>query len=410
MWSRHPPFLVTRAFVAALALAAACESGTAPSNSSILSPAGAPARDPATSASAPTPSVYATGLEYPRGLAFGPDGDLYVAEAGHGGTGSTTAAQCTQVVPPVGPYTNGPSARISRIDRSGVRHTVASGFPSGKNAFGDILGVADVAFIGNTLYALSSGGGCSHGTTASPAGIARVSRDGTWSIVNDLSAWEAAHPVAHPNPADFEPDGSWYGMIARGGMLVAVEANRGEVVRADPRTGTVSRIVDVSASQGHIVPTVVAARNGALYLSNLGLFPVVPGLEKIFRISRSGELSVVADGFTAVLGLDFDRTGRLYVLESTSVPGSPTPGTGRVVRLDRGGGRTVVVTGLVLPTGIRIGPDGRLYISNKGYGPMQPGEILRVDLPSNGNRDDGNVDDEDDDGNDDDGDTTHGER
>jgi sugar lactone lactonase YvrE len=159
------------------------------------------------------------------------------------------------------------------------------------------------------------------------------------------------------------------------------------VVRVHPRSGAVTRIVDISASLGHIVPTVVVERHGALYLSNLGVFPVLPGQQKILRISRSGAMSVVAEGFTTVLGLDFDRHGRLYVLESSNVAGFPTPGTGRVVRLDRHGNREVVVDGLFLPTGLRFGPDGRLYISNKGFGPPQPGEILRVEVPGGNNGD-----------------------
>ena len=40
---------------------------------------GAPDREPSV-------STYATGLTSPRGLAFGPDGNLYVAEAGTGGS------------------------------------------------------------------------------------------------------------------------------------------------------------------------------------------------------------------------------------------------------------------------------------------------------------------------------------
>lgn len=43
-----------------------------------------------------TSKVVATGLNDPRGLKFGPDRLLYVAEAGTGGTNIST---CTQVVP-----------------------------------------------------------------------------------------------------------------------------------------------------------------------------------------------------------------------------------------------------------------------------------------------------------------------
>ena len=49
-------------------------------------------------------SIYATGLNNPRGLTFGPDGILYVPEGGAGGTTSTVGL-CTQVpdVCPTGP-------------------------------------------------------------------------------------------------------------------------------------------------------------------------------------------------------------------------------------------------------------------------------------------------------------------
>ena len=67
--------------------------------------------------SLPSVTVFATGLNNPRGLKFGPDGYLYVAEGGAGGTESTTITQCAQV-PAVGPYTGGMTARISRINRT----------------------------------------------------------------------------------------------------------------------------------------------------------------------------------------------------------------------------------------------------------------------------------------------------
>jgi hypothetical protein len=363
----------------AIAVIAGCESSTAPVPS--VSPSASQALASRANAGPATPVVFATGLQYPRGLNFGPDGNLYVAEAGSGGTSSTTAAQCTQVIPPIGPYTNGPTGRISRIDANGVRTTVAQGFPSALNAAGDVLGVADVAFIGHEMYALLAGGGCSHGSPRVPASVARVHASGAWSVVANLSRWEQSHPAAHPNPADFEPDGSWYSMISAGQALIALEPNQGDMVLINHFTGSVTRIADISKTQGHSVPTVVAERRGALYVSSLGVFPSTPGSQSILRVSPRGKVSVVATGFTAVLGLDFDRRGRLYVLEMTTVAGFPTPGTGRVVRLDHRGRRVVIVDGLFLPTSARFGPDGRLYISNKGFGPPQPGEILRVDVP-----------------------------
>src|ERR1700692_3567619 len=97
-------------------------------------------------------SVYASGLNGPRGLKFGPDGALYVAEAGRGGSTPSASFACELVPPPVGPYFGGPTARISKITGPGNVTTVVGGLPSSISSLpsGDTEGVGDVAFIGHT--------------------------------------------------------------------------------------------------------------------------------------------------------------------------------------------------------------------------------------------------------------------
>jgi sugar lactone lactonase YvrE len=190
------------------------------------------------------------------------------------------------------------------------------------------------------------------------------------------------HPVRNPEPDDFEPDGTWYSMVHVGDDLFAVEPNHGELDKVEPREHEISRVIDISASQGHIVPTAVVYRSGHFYVGNLHTFPIVDGSSNVYRISRSGRIQVWATGFTTILGLAFDRGGRLYVLENTTGNPFPTPGTGTILRVNHSGTRDTIAAGLFLPTAMTFGPDGNLYVSNKGFGPPIPGfgEIVRVDL------------------------------
>jgi len=339
------------------------------------------AQGPATLQGPATVTTYASGLSAPRGLAFGPDGTLYVALAGSGGDMATTAARCEQVVPPVGPYTGGDTASIVSVDASGTVTTVASGLPSAKDAMGDLMGVAGLAFIDNTLYALIMGGGCSHGHADAPNGVMRIGADGTATLVADLSAFFRANPVAKPNPPDFEPDGTPYSMVAYQGNLYVVEANHGEVDEVTP-DGTITRVVDVSANDGHIVPTSIALSGDGFLLGNLGVFPIVPGKEGVFAMTPDGQLTAMASGFTTILGLAADGQGNTYVLESSNAAGMPQPGAGDIVRVSASGEKTVIVSGLTTPTALVMGPDGALYVSAQGYGaPAGSGAILRVEPP-----------------------------
>ncbi|WP_242125649.1 ScyD/ScyE family protein [Sphingobium sp. Sx8-8] len=327
-------------------------------------------------------SVFAAGLNNPRNLRFGPDGDLYVAEGGAGGTHSTNG-QCSQVVPPIGPYTGSNSGgRISKIDRHGDVTTVVDTLPSSQTSIGSgslVSGVADIAFIGNTLYALLAGAGCSHGVTSLPNAIMRVNADHSTTLIANLSAFQKAHPTAVIEKDDFEPDGTWYSMVAVRGALYAVEPNHGEIDRISTG-GAISRVIDISASQGHVVPTALAY-HGNFYVANLNVFPQPIGSSKVWKVTPSGQIKVDTAGFDMVLGLAFDNFDQMYVLEMSAGQPVPTPGTGRVTRVHPNGAEEVVADGLMFPTGITCGPDGNLYVSSAGFGmPAGAGKVLKIDL------------------------------
>jgi hypothetical protein len=354
----------------------------------LVTPAPAPTATVVTAAetaSTPEPlsanvSVFATGLIYPRGLEFGADGNLYVAEAGEGGETESNGT-CAGYTSPFVPYHPALNARVSQIDANGMRTTVADGMPSSRDRYGDVVGATDVTFLEDVLYVINSGGGCSRGLEETPSGLIKVNGDGTWAYVADLSAYLSVNDTAAPKDDDWEPDGSLWNVVTVDGNFYVVDTNHGELIKVTPE-GQITRVADLTEQFGQLNPTALAYREGFFYISNLHAFPIEQGASLLLKVSPAGELEVVMEGLTAVLSLVFDDQERLYALETSVVNNDfPQPGSGRVVRLAEDGTLEVVAAGLSFPTGMAFGSDGMLYVSHYGYGgDPTKGEILRIDV------------------------------
>lgn len=330
---------------------------------------------------------YATGLTSPRGLTFGPDGHLYVAEAGTGGSMVPSGtADCPTDVNIYSPYTAGYSGRVLRVLSDGTKQTVADRLPSMTDKYGGNYGPTDLAFVGDTLYVLIEMGGCSHGLPADDAAILRINPDGSTTRVANLSAWLAANPPAfikdmNPATTDQEPGGVFHSMIVVDEALYVVETNRGLLLKVDPATGAIERRYDMSIDKAEHNPIVLAQHRGKFYVGTFG------------EDGGPSELAVFDAGFSGytlpfkssnpIVGLAWRRE-TLYAVEIFPLSDPWSPNNANLVSFNpaTGARKEVAVKFASLPNGLVVGPDGALYTSNVGISSAPgDGSVLRIVLP-----------------------------
>jgi len=334
----------------------------------------------ATGAGAQTTSVVMSGLDNPRGLAFGPEGALYVAEAGRGGSGP-----CLTLRGQLRCY--GPTGAVSRLWR-GEQTRLATGLPSYAGPMGEATGPHDISLHGRGGAYVSIGLGFEGQPRSALPGIgdqqlgwlARVQPNGRWRLVDDVAAHEFA-----TNPGGGPVDSNPFGLVAEAGGVVVADAGANALLEV-AANGDILTLAVFAARPNPTpigppfvdsVPTAVAVGpDGAYYVSELTGVPFAAGFANIYRVIPGQAPTVAWSGFTTVIDLVFGPDGCLYVLEHSTGPvffAMP----GRLLKIAPDGTRTTVIGGLMRPTSVAIGPDGALYVSNRGLS-VGTGEVLRI--------------------------------
>ncbi len=319
-------------------------------------------------------TVIASGLDNPRGLSFGPDGALYIAEAGvASGTGPSVVVRgVPQVLTSSGSIARYAAGSLSRV---------YTGLASDYNTMtGEVTGPNDIVFTTGGAARIAVGAGFDPTLRASlgPGGasLGQLLTPGVQSV--DLSGFEAMYNPGG-GPLDSNP---WHLALVPGGTLVT-DSGGNSLLRVTD-AGLVSSVAafpprDIGGPfPTESVPTGLAVGpDGAYYVGELSGFPFIPGASQIYRVLADGSYTVFATGFTQITDLVFGPDGGLYVLEFDA-NGILNPGDGGALwRIAVDGTRSLLFDGLVQPTGLAIGSDGAFYVSNFGDSSGQ-GQVLRI--------------------------------
>jgi hypothetical protein len=349
-------------------------------------------------------SVIATGLDSPRHLAFGSHGDLFVAEAGRGGSGPCFEGG-------EGPACMGATGAVTKIDRWGRQTRIASGLASMANVPGNdsAIGPHGIIVRGRDKVLITNGGPTAPTDTATGAPISRDTLAKENSVANLfgkvllINPQGSAIPLAdiwdferrvNPDAAKGNPniDSNAVDLLLDGSRLVVADAGGNAIDTVDPWSDVENLTVFANRTVPHpfvpnatvpmqAVPTSIEeGPDGQYYVGQLTGFPFPVGGANVYRVNpRTGNQTVVARGFTNIMDLAFGRDGTLYVLEIDH-DGLLTPkNEGALFAISRHGQRRRIELPpgtLPYPGGLAVGHDG-LYVSVEARSPGS-GAVLRI--------------------------------
>lgn len=357
------------AFASALLVAACTDTPTSPPAESGTAPAFgvAPGAQPAG-------AVIATGLNNPRQMVIGPNGSLYVTEAGLGAGNPTDGAA----------EGLGFTGSVTEIDRPAsarpAQQRILTGLVSAAMMEGgelETIGADGIGFADRSakqrLY-VSFGG---HG---GPGLGLLVGYDGsTPTTIGDVGSADYTWTGDHADLWEEFPDANPYGMLATDGHLYVADAGANTLDEVMPNGDVHVLAFFPNNVIRDAVPTCVArGPDGALYIGTLALVErfSLPGHHAfVYRVDPAqtdpgsydtvlNVATVWADGFDTISSCAFAPNGDFF---ATEMYGGESFG-GDVVRVPfkHPDQKTRFGEGdVVLPTGIAVGV-GAVYVSSFG--------------------------------------------
>ena len=320
-------------------------------------------------------TVVVDGLQGPRGLAFGPNGQLYVAQAGAGG--NTASGKISEII---FPWQKDPETR-----------DVVMGLISSEDSLGDILGVAGLTTRDSIIYAIMQLSNAGTGFPSLLGDLLRVRPDGQLRKISNVGNFDYAWTERHLNLANDFPFADPYALLALSDRFYVADAGANTLDLVH-QNGTVEIFAFIPHNTlADSTPTCVTqGPDGALYIGTLALVDSLAfgPSAKIYRVDPNDaeprdsdgvfhRAKVWASGLWPINGCAFGPDGSFY-------------GSEFITNINFTGGDVVKIpfqhpeihtplTGnaLTFPAGVAGGPDGNVYVSNNvAFVPQ--GQVVRL--------------------------------